>query len=106
MIRPCRRCHAPLTPDLAILADARRAAITLDFLPLRCAHGHTERLAIEPPLSMPRMRYRPTCGYCGAIVTEYGPKGKQLVNHSACTRREAKTRKLPLLAHRYVEVPA
>ena len=105
MIRPCLRCHAPLTPDLAILDDARRAQMVLDFLPLRCAHGHTERVPLEPRSRAPG-RYLPTCGYCGEIVTEHGPKGRQLVNHAACTRRESKTRTVPLLAHRYVAVDA
>ena len=84
MIRPCLRCHTPLYPDQDILADARRREIPLDFLPLRCVHGHTERLPLERPAS--RVRYLPTCGYCGAPVVERKRRGwGGRLNHAACT---------------------
>jgi len=100
MIRPCLRCHLPLVPDQAVLDDARRAEITLGFLPLRCRHGHTERLPLTPPRSV---RFLPTCGYCGEVVTERKAKGRgSRLNHPAC--REAARGRGATLEHNYVEV--
>lgn len=102
MTRPCPRCHEPLVPDLAILDDARRAQITLDFLPLRCFNGHSARLALDRP----RVRFFPTCGYCGAPVFDKrrGGKGGPYLNHPACVGRSEP--KYPKYPHRYVEVEA
>lgn len=101
MTRPCLRCHEPLVPDLGVLDDARRREITLDFLPLRCRHGHTERLMLERP----RLRLVPTCGVCEAPVAERRPNGKLRLNHAACADL-LKRKPQPVKTHRYVEIPA
>lgn len=101
MIRPCLRCHLPLAPDRGVLADARRAEITLDFVPLRCPNAHTERLPLAP---QPRGRLVPTCGYCGEAVTERKKNGKLgVLNHRACVEAH---RGPATKEHRYVEVEA
>ncbi len=99
MERACARCHEPLTPDLAILDDARRAEVRLDFVPLKCPNAHTARLSLPRPRAV---RYVPTCGYCGAPVVERkaGPGGSYL-NHRECTSRNRGPAVRP---HEYVEV--
>lgn len=102
VIRPCLRCHEPLLPDLDVLEDARRWEITLDFLPLRCRHAHTERLLFAP---QPRTRYVPACGYCGQAVMERKRNGKTgVLHHPACAK--AARGKRATREHGLVEVEA
>ncbi len=103
MIPPasCSRCHTALAPDWEILRDAQRRGITLAFVPLRCAHGHSTRLEI----ARPRMRFVPTCGFCGRAVLDRSLLGKQLLNHPRCAKRLVKS-PAPVLPHQYVEIEA
>lgn len=101
----CARCRSPLGPDLAILADAQHQGRVLNFVPLRCRHGHTAR--VELPARP--VRYVPTCGYCGGLVLERrrgsdgSPgKGAAYLNHPHCYG----SKNGPIKPHRFVEIPA
>ena len=99
--RPCPRCHTALAPDWEILRDAQRRGITLAFVPLRCAHGHSTRLEI----ARPRMRFVPICRFCERAVFERTPRGKQFMNHPACMSKcRYNAAALQGWAHQYVEV--
>ena len=100
-LMPCRRCQAPLAPDHAVLTDAQRTGITLDFLPLRCRNGHGAR--IERPRR--RTRFLPICRFCDTPVFDRTPRGKQFMNHPACmSTGRYNAAALQGWAHQYVEV--
>ena len=95
----CQKCFSPLHADQAILDDARRRGISLDFLPWRCRYGHTARQVLAP---RPPMRFLATCGWCGTPVREFSRRGRPMLNHAACFRAGVG----PPKRHSYVEVPA
>ena len=95
----CPKCFSPLYADQAILEDASRRGILLDFLPLRCRYGHTARQMMA---ARPRTRLVPTCGWCGTLVREVSRRGRPLLNHAACFRAGVG----PPKRHTYVEVLA
>ena len=95
----CARCFSRLYADQAILDDASRRGISLDFFPLRCRYGHTARRSLPEP---PRMRLVPTCGYCLQPVVEVNRRGAFCVNHAACFKAAIRDR--PIAPHRYVEI--
>lgn len=97
MTRPCLRCHCPLFVDPGVIEDARRTGKALSAIPLRCIHGHTERLPLAPER---RTHLVPTCGYCEQPVLERKRDGKTgVLNHPACVTGLGGSK-----PHRFVEV--